>query len=153
MSKPWGISTTIVGAISGVAFTVICVLALGAAQRASAVAQPPTPSHTIGSASSGWPLEIQNIWSALPQGADTQTTTSDEQCATVQAGLLAHCVRVQCKRRDEQTACVEVLMTARRVPPLAAPSAPPADRPSGSVMRAAPLPAGAAHLRRTSQSS
>lgn len=61
-----------------------------------------------------WPVEIENVLLGLPAREDGDTILTDQHCETVDNGL-AHCVRVECQRLDEQTTCVEIVMTARRL--------------------------------------
>ena len=151
MPKGRGIPDTLVGAVSGVAFTVACVLLTSGFHRANALADP-TP--TVPDATSpAWPAEIRNVWAALPASESALAVKIDQQCATVEAGVLAHCVRVQCQGVDEQAACVEIVMTARRLPTTSIAPTNGTPRPDAAPP-ASPLPPDASRpLHRTAQSS
>ena len=138
-----------IGAVSGVAFTVACVLAIGLIEHPSfarvgerAPAGPPDD----GADARRWPTEIEQVLASLaaddPAASPVQ---ANQRCATVDDGELAHCVRVECQQLDDQTACVEMIVTARRLP--AAPAS------TGAQMESLSAPSDAARPLRPSQRS
>lgn len=65
-----------------------------------------------------WPAEIEHLLSSMPRIGDDPATPpmveTDQRCALVQDGL-AHCVMLECQTVGEQTACFEMVVTARRL--------------------------------------
>lgn len=87
------------------------------------------PSHAPGvmmtSASLGpfdagrrFPAEIEQLLSSMPRADDGDGTPpmieTDQRCSRVENGL-AHCVMLECQTAGEQTACFEMVVTARRL--------------------------------------
>lgn len=86
-------------------------------RRTGEPAGPATPARR-------WPAEIEHLLSAMPligdDGASPPTVETDQRCSRVDDGL-AHCVMLECQTAGDQTACFELVVTARRLtePPAA----------------------------------
>lgn len=65
-----------------------------------------------------WPDEIEHLLSSMPQVEDGQglppTVETDQRCSRLEDGL-AHCVMIECQTAGDQTSCVEMVVTARRL--------------------------------------
>ncbi|MGH8518706.1 MAG: hypothetical protein ACREUE_14740, partial [Panacagrimonas sp.] len=65
-----------------------------------------------------WPVEIEHLLSSMPSADDNRgmppTIETDQRCSRVEDGL-AHCVMLECQTAGEQTACFEMVVTARRL--------------------------------------
>ena len=65
-----------------------------------------------------WPAEIEQLISSMPRADEGDGTPpmieTDQRCSRVENGL-AHCVMLECQTAGEQTACFEMVVTARRL--------------------------------------
>lgn len=66
-----------------------------------------------------WPAEIETLLSSMPvargaSGASAPLIETDQRCSRVEDGL-AHCVMLECQSAGGQTACFEMVVTARRL--------------------------------------
>lgn len=81
--------------------------------RAGLRGTPPEPTTRR------WPAEIEHLLSSAPpldegDGDVPPTVETDQRCSRVEDGL-AHCVMLECQTAGEQTACFEMVVTARRL--------------------------------------
>ena len=65
-----------------------------------------------------WPDEIEQLLASMPRIGDDPdnppTIETDQRCSRVEDGL-AHCVVLECQTAGGQTACFEMVVTARRL--------------------------------------
>ena len=112
----------LVPALMLVAGTTVLVTTVG---RDDALASDASPTATGGNApisasttARRWPAEIEHLLSSMArvdERADSPPMIeTDQRCSRVDDGL-AHCVMVECQTAGEQTSCVEMVVTARRV--------------------------------------
>ena len=96
--------------------------------RSRTTAATQTVAFSRGFVDAGAPLrrlpdEIEHLLSSMPPFEDAQglppTVETDQRCSRVEDGL-AHCVMIECQTAGEQTACFEMVVTARRLrePPI-----------------------------------
>ncbi|MCC2658096.1 MAG: hypothetical protein K0Q76_3204 [Panacagrimonas sp.] len=84
------------------------------------VAFHPSAEHSTQTAAPTrrWPDEIEHLLSSMPRVPDEPglppLVETDQRCSRVEDGL-AHCVMLECQTAGEQSACFEVVVTARRL--------------------------------------
>lgn len=81
-------------------------------------AQRGTRGPDVAAPARRWPDEIEQLLATMPRLGDDPhnlpTIETDQRCSRMEDGL-AHCVVLECQTAGDQTACFEMVVTARRL--------------------------------------